>query len=72
MLEQGFSCLNRPRQHTPHRLRLLPLCNTGDVSVSVQGEACGEVAQRQWVTQGEPEPQKREEGVPDQTSGTPS
>ena len=36
MLEQGFSCLNRPRQHTPHRLRRLPLGCAGDAGVGIQ------------------------------------
>lgn len=36
MLEQGFSCLNRPRQHTPHRLCRLPLGCAGDAGVGIQ------------------------------------
>ena len=36
MLEQGFSCLNRPCQHTPHSLRRLPLGCAGDVGVGIQ------------------------------------
>lgn len=39
------SALNGPRQHTPHRLRRLPLGGTGDMGVGIESEACGEVAQ---------------------------
>ena len=35
----------RPSQHTPHRLRRLPMGYTGDVGISVQGKPRGEVAQ---------------------------
>ena len=39
------SRLNRPRQHTPHRLRRLSLGSTGDMGVGIQGETCREVSQ---------------------------
>ena len=39
------SRLNRPRQHTPHRLRRLPLGCASDAGVGVQGESCREVTQ---------------------------